>query len=428
MSQQTPTTDADPEEVLRDAPLPPADDDQDLAPADATRAEPADDGPNEPQGAPKRRGDAARDEITERYRQIQREEAEAAAAPPDDGGDNDVEPEGRSQTGLSASEDDPELELLVYGDVVKAKRSELVKAYQLDGLPDAAIISIAQKHKAADQRLREAKDVSDQRQPKPDAVQSAAEGHDHPENPPGGTEGANADGLQSDGSPPRPDQAMDQEQLADLAQRIQVGDAEEGRQALNEFAKAVLKSVPQATPEQIAGMVQHTLAQNHQQAEIYNSLKKFGDDNPDLLGENDLFDVTLNLAAKEMLADMKEAGFTEAQLAVIGGDRRRIAAEHRNLQMKGLNVRSLDQVLADSATKLRQKFNLTKPSQGARGSQTPAAAPHQQQFRERISRKEAAQPQPRHGNARVQAPKDARPKTALDIINEKRKAGGFSTV
>jgi hypothetical protein len=56
--------------------------------------------------------------------------------------------------------DDPELELLVYGNRIKRKRSELIEAYQLEGLENDRIIKVAQKEKAADQRLAEATEMS----------------------------------------------------------------------------------------------------------------------------------------------------------------------------------------------------------------------------------------------------------------------------
>ena len=46
---------------------------------------------------------------------------------------------------------------------MKRKRSELISAFDLDGLDDERIIKLAQKEIAADQRLREAKEVADQR-------------------------------------------------------------------------------------------------------------------------------------------------------------------------------------------------------------------------------------------------------------------------
>jgi hypothetical protein len=54
----------------------------------------------------------------------------------------------------------PELELLVYAKRIKRKRSELVEAYDLGGLENDRIIKVAQKEKAADQRLAEATEMS----------------------------------------------------------------------------------------------------------------------------------------------------------------------------------------------------------------------------------------------------------------------------
>jgi hypothetical protein len=55
------------------------------------------------------------------------------------------------------------LTLVVFGDRVKKRRSELVAAYDLGGLDDERIIKVAQKEMAADQRLRESKEIADQR-------------------------------------------------------------------------------------------------------------------------------------------------------------------------------------------------------------------------------------------------------------------------
>ena len=164
---------------------------------------------------------------------MQREE-EGLEPPPDDGEAPLDEPsEGRSQTGLSASKDDPELQLTVFGKRQKFKRSELISAYDLEGLSDDAIIRVAQKEKAADQRLAEAKEAEHQRPSKADSP-SQADAQGQPTRPTdqlGATEGPDANELRPDRSPPRPDQVIPEEQLAEFAERIQVGDAEGARVA-----------------------------------------------------------------------------------------------------------------------------------------------------------------------------------------------------
>jgi hypothetical protein len=77
-----------------------------------------------------------------------------------------------------ASAEDPELELLVFGNRHKIKRSELIQRYDLEGLDNVGIINAAQKHMAADQRLAEAKQAADQRLTETEAQRSAGEGAD----------------------------------------------------------------------------------------------------------------------------------------------------------------------------------------------------------------------------------------------------------
>jgi hypothetical protein len=50
------------------------------------------------------------------------------------------------------------LTLLVFGNRIRAKRSELIQKYDLEGLPDERIISIAQTEQLANQQLAEAKE------------------------------------------------------------------------------------------------------------------------------------------------------------------------------------------------------------------------------------------------------------------------------
>jgi len=52
-------------------------------------------------------------------------------------------------TPSEAPEDDPELELCVFGKRLKRKRSELIEAFDLGGLPDERIIKLAQKEMVA---------------------------------------------------------------------------------------------------------------------------------------------------------------------------------------------------------------------------------------------------------------------------------------
>jgi hypothetical protein len=202
MSKATQTDDT----VLDNEPLPAPDDDIDTAaPASKAKTKEAA-GDDEPElTKPQLKGDPKRDEIARRYREIQ---AEGLAAeqndPPDEGDLDNLDPEGRAKPGLSDSEepgapaapaDDPELELLVFGKRLKRKRSELIEAYDLEGIDDDRIIKVAQKEMAADQRLAEAREAADQRLRNAGVPEAPAPPPDKPDGP-------DADGLPPDRSPP----------------------------------------------------------------------------------------------------------------------------------------------------------------------------------------------------------------------------------
>jgi hypothetical protein len=155
---------------------------------------------------PRRAGDPKRDAITARFKELQA--IERGEAPP--------EPEESDDTVIAAAEakkaqdDDPELELLVYGNVIRRKRSELIEAYDLDGFDNGRIINIAQKQMAADQRLAEAKEAADQRLHGTQSTASrAGEGsHDEPTDQSDEPRPDDADGLAPERDPlMRPDQA-----------------------------------------------------------------------------------------------------------------------------------------------------------------------------------------------------------------------------
>jgi len=423
-----PKTDAD----LVDEPLPAVDDDAEpdaVAPATARQ----DEGEGDEQLAPRRRGDEGREAIAKRYRELQAEEREEReeelSGGPDDIAALDKPDAGRTE---SEPEDDPELELLVFGNRHKHKRSELIQMYDLVGLSDQHIISVAQKQMAADQRLREAKEVADQRLTESSQrLNGAREGGETDQaDQLGEPRPDDADGLATDRPPQGLDQALNEETLDDIVQRVQFGDADEAKQALRDYAGVIRSSIPGASPEEVLNHFEQRLAQRQHQTEIYNALTKFGDENPDLIADKHLTTVGLDLAAEEMLKDMRQIGLTDEQLAPIAGDRKAIATAHRAVRQQGHKVRSLDEVLGAAGETLRTKFHIPKESSGqGTGSQTHQASSSPATARERMHRKEIAQQQPRHGGARAGTPQEtARPKTAIELIEEQRRHRNFPSL
>ena len=95
----------------------------------------------------------------------------------------------------------------------------------MEGFPDERIISVAQKEIAADQRLREAKEAVDQRLGSQDSRSGAGDvGEDGLTDQSAGPRPDDADGLLTDRPPQGPDQALPEEQLDEIVQRVQFGD------------------------------------------------------------------------------------------------------------------------------------------------------------------------------------------------------------
>jgi hypothetical protein len=140
---------------------------------------------------------------------------------------------GRPPAGTSQPEDNPESELLIFGNRLKRKRSELVKNFDLEGLSDERIISVAQKEMAADQRLREAKDAADQRAAEADRFSGVGEGGEgKPADQSSEPRPDDADGLGDKAIPPPGQTRLGcGEAFADFATRDRVLDADAARVA-----------------------------------------------------------------------------------------------------------------------------------------------------------------------------------------------------
>lgn len=416
---------------LDNEPLPPIDDDGDITPPARTqRARTEDDGEGDDNAAPSlRRGDAAREDITKRYRELQSQER-SDDPPPATNEDPDFAPPRAAIPEVTPRDDDQELTLTVYGERLKRKRSELIEAYQLEGLSDEHIIRVAQKEIAADQRLREAKEAADQRlagSHRPSTLGDEGDGDLTDQS--GEPRPDDANGLTPDRSPREPDQALNEEQLDEIVQRVQFGDADEAKQALVDFAGAIRKSLPAATPDEVLNQFEQRLAQRQHQTEIYDALKRFADDNPDLMEDPHLVTVGLDIAKEQMLEDLRAIpGMKDEYLAPIAHDRKAVATAHRTVRQQGHQVRSIDEVLQAAGDTMRSKFHLSREGQRNGSSQPHPANSQPGTMRERIARKELAPQQPRHGGVRVAPAQGNRPKTALEIINEKRSRGGFQPV
>jgi hypothetical protein len=107
-----------------------------------------------------------------------------------------------------------ELEIVVDGERMKIKRSDYP---EIDGAPDDVIIRIAQRDKAAEKRLASANTLL--------KSAKAATTQDPPVHQPGDTTGAAPQVTRPDLAPSEEPTSFDEEKIAEIATKLQVGDA-----------------------------------------------------------------------------------------------------------------------------------------------------------------------------------------------------------
>ncbi|MGH6791586.1 MAG: hypothetical protein ACRECF_02470, partial [Methyloceanibacter sp.] len=320
-------------------------------------------------------------------------------------------------------EEDPELDLMVHGERFKIKRSELIEAYSLEGCPDHVIVSVAQKQMAADQRLARVKEREAENPPhgsRPGHSEAPAPGAPEPTNQSARADVPDADGLDPALSPGGQDQPLSPEKLTEIVERIQIGDTDEGAQALGDLVQLISRNT---RPENVEAEVRRVLAQQNQQAEIDQAIAGFASANSDLVANSDLEEVVLTVAAREIRSDMKRIGVPEEAIKALGNDKRRLADAYHGLRARGYPVRPLPDLLNDVGTHIRTAFNMPAPAgqpPSPRSPQphNPAASRDQTVLRE--ARKLAASPQPRPGSARAPQPQGQKPRSPAEILAEMR--------
>lgn len=370
---------------------------------------------NEPRAKPEPIGEnPIRDDIVSAFRQKRRIEEGLEAAPEDELPSEDSSrpdfQQARPQTGPSDFQEpgvdgDTELELVVYGERYKARKSELAKRYDIAGADDATIIRIAQKELAADRRLESSRNAPQPAQP---------EHHREP-------------GAQTREAAPEPTRSspakttLDDEKLEEIASRIQVGDTEEGKAALREIIEfAAAQSV---RAEQVPELIDQAMTQRDHLQEINLAVAKFGEENADLVSKPELRTVVLDVSAQKMREAMAQIGVRQDVLDAMGNNRLAIADAYHGYRRQGYSLKPTGDLLTDVEGHIRSTFNMPRPS--AAQASAPIASPPTptvtaQQARERLQRKATAPQQPRHGGTRAEAPQSPRPKTPQEIVNEMR--------
>lgn len=426
MSNKTPTK-ASETQAQPDVMPEPIDDAADVAAApEAERAEAEGNQPQEM--VPFRRPfDKDRERIFQRARELAAAANKEPEAEPEAEPDavEEAEPEPVAAKPVAAEappalSDDAEIELVVYGTPIKKK----VKDLKAD----------AQKLLAADQKFEEAKRIAEEarellknaqsrRNPDPDLADQP-EGEDNGK--PRGRKDAKAD---------QPDIQMDDADLDSIVERIQVGDKEEGRQAVADLAKLIIKGKTSPIDEsKVNDIVRANISRADTQREIDSALQRFSQQFPEIVGDDEFVDVAIRRVAKELRDDLKQQGVPDDLInkAVDAND---LARLHSEVKKKGAKMRSYDDVLQAAGTHLKSKFGiaLKAPTESApvtspKPQPTPTRAPVQSTAQQRVEAKRAAIQQPRATGGRAPAPSGApKPKSPTDYIQELRKARRFTT-
>lgn len=366
-----------------------------------------------------------------KYREIRdREEAAARAAkeadaqPPedletaDDLGGDDAD-DGNDQQAEKA----PEPPARKYTLKINGKEEEV---------SEAELISLAQIAKASDNLLDVAKSrASEATRLLKEAEETQRRLREGQEHPPAKKPAAN----QPDQSREQPDPehqpvaGLDRERLRQITERIQVGDADEGAQALTDlFEEITAKVTPKVDSEEIARVVQRTNAQTRTQAELDAAFESFASKYPDIAKDELLAEAGKTVLRKEIIKDLESAGVDEATISSFARDERLLVQAHKDLRAANKGVRSYADLLETTGKTLSDRFNIkaASPQPATKTAAQQRVPVDPDRIQDRIDRKRAAPQQPRAVGVRQQVAPPPQPRTTRDIVRAMRKGRGFT--
>jgi hypothetical protein len=264
-------------------------------------------------------------------------------------------------------------------------------------LTQAELIQRAQINSAADNRLEEAKRLL-----KAARAERNGEDYDEFEETP----------QQPRHTTPTPGNTNDK--LKSIVERIQIGDTDEGAQAMQEFAQVVHQNMQ---TQAILGA---------REAEMRNALDRFMHRYPQLARDPDLGTAGVAVLARTLKSEIKKVGgITDDQLNSIPNDLNGVRAlAHTTAAYRAQGHRQLrdfDGVLDAVGQEMGRKFGL-RPS-SVRGDHRIGS---DAEIQARLERKRSMPSQPRPAGVRM-APQQEyqRPKTAAEIVAEARRYRGF---
>lgn len=291
--------------------------------------------------------------------------------------------------------------------------------------PMSEVIALAQQTVAGDNRLEETKRLLREAQalrgqPK-DTEHQPSPGDEKTTQPDSGSE----DKSQVEHKPRRD---LNPEKLKGIVERIQVGDTDEGTQALQELIEVVRDSGESFNPAKVGELVQQHLIRTQTQEEINTALAGFVKDYPDLAKDEVLADAGRTVLRQELIKDLKSVGASDAEIDKIKHDPRALAAAQRELRVAGHSVRSYADILGAVGKTMVDRFNIKPATSQISDTHKPQTVREPAPSQERLDRKRAAPQQPRTAGVRSQIAQAPQPKTKKDVVADMRKARGFSNL
>lgn len=344
------------------------------------------------------------------------------------------DPTNSGQQNINKSPQDIEVTLKIFGREERKPLSEVIR--------------LAQIAAASENRLNEAKELYSEVKSLRDQLQQLA--NQSAQQPHQSQQATPADAAQpqaSTQSQAQPGQAqtpenppagveIDRDRIRQVAEKLQYGDPEEGTQALAEYTAEVIAkaraSQPSIDPAQIATWVQDAVSQIQYKAEADAALQRFAEQYKPLVTNEDLKLTTITVLTRELMNDLRKAGFREEDLQANRANTAQLAYWHRAIRNTHRDLRSYDQLLNDVGDYMVKTFNLKvdQPQPTPNGAQPSATGQQQrdpaQALQDRLERKRVLPQQPTPANIRAPIDAGPRPKTRQDILNEMRLRRGYT--
>jgi hypothetical protein len=146
------------------------------------------------------------------------------------------------------------------------------------------------------------------------------------------------------------------EKLRSLAERIQVGDTDEGAEAIQEMIGMVRDQG--VARENVRAALRDELNDARLKSENQKALATFERKYPNVAKDGVLAEAAAHVIRDEIVEDLRAVGATDEDIARIQGDTGRLVAVHGQARLAGATLRTPEQILDAAGRTLQKKFNI----------------------------------------------------------------------